>query len=153
MRDRVAIIISAALLFTALAVPSALATEASLPVALAPGEQVLSHSSTTSGNSQYALELLNAIQGVRIGADKTTVLVADGEATHPIEIEYGQALSTGGTGQSGAVGGAAGTGSGTGSTSGGTGGVSLGQVAGLLLGLTVLSRLIGIFRQLAGARR
>jgi len=150
MRDRVAIIISAVLVSATLLVPSALAAEPTIPVALAPGEKVISHTSTTSENADYAIELLNAIKGVKIGADKTTVLVADGSATHPIEIEYGQALSTGGSGSSGDP--AGGTGGTTGGSEGG-GGLGLGQIAGMLIGLTVLSRVIGIFRQLTGPRR
>lgn len=146
MRDRVALLITAVLLATALGAPSAFATSSTLPVALEPGEKVLSHTSTSSDNGDYVRELLTTIEGVKIAADKTTVLVADGDSTHPIEIEYGQALSIGGAGEPGGSGE-------TGGASGGGGGLGLGQIAGLLLGLTVVSRVVGILRQLTGTRR
>jgi len=147
MRDRITLLVSTVLLSAVLGVPSAFATTSSPPVALEPGEKVLSHTSTSSENGDYVRELLTTIKSVKIAGDKTTVLVADGDTTHPIEIEYSQALSTGG---GDAQGGSAG---GSGGSSGGSGGLGLGQVAGLLIGLTVVSRVVGIFRQITGSRR
>jgi len=175
MYARFALIITAAMLAAAALAPTALAASSTLPVELAPGEEVISHTTTSEKDSQYIVELLSSIKGVKIGADKTTVLVNDGDKTHPIEIDYSSALSGSKGGVAGKLGAtdafAAGTsgadgankGSATGGSSGGsdaigssgdaTGGIGLGQVAGLLLGLTVVSRVIGIVRQLGGGNR
>lgn len=147
MRDRVALLISVVLLSATLGVPSAFATASTPPIALEAGEKVLSHTSTSSENGDYVRQLLTTIKSVRIAGDKTTVLIADGDATHHIQIEYGQVLRTGGAdGPGGSAGG-------TGGTTDSSGGLGLGQVAGLLLGLTVLSRVVGIFRQVTSTRR
>jgi len=174
MYARLALIITAAMLAAAALAPTALAASSAPPVELAPGEEVISHTTTSEKDSQYIVELLSSIKGVKIGADKTTVLVNDGDKTHPIEIDYSSALSGSKGGVAGKLGAtdafAAGTSgadgaksSATGGSSGGsdaigssgdaTGGIGLGQVAGLLLGLTVLSRVIGIVRQLGGGNR
>lgn len=164
MYARFALILTAAMLAAAALAPAAHAESAALPVELAPGEEVVSHTTSTQKDSQYVVELLSSIKGVQIGADKTTVLVNDGKKTHPIEIEYGNALGSGSAngaqtkgspaekavgikGSSAGGAGAASSGSGTG------GGIGLGQVAGLLLGLTIVSRVIGIVRQLGGGNR
>ena len=165
MLARLTLILSALAFVAAVAAPAAFAADAALPVPLGPGEKVVSHTTTTAKDSQYVVDLLSAIKGVKIGADKTTVLVENGGKTHPIEIDYGSALGgtakasaagvagkqgDSGVGGEAASGGDAGT---TGSSAGGTGGgIGLGQVAGMLLGLTVISRIIGIVRQLGGNR-
>ncbi len=163
MYARFALIITAAMLTAAALAPTALAASSALPVELAPGEEVISHTTTSDKDSQYLVELLSSIKGVKIGVDKTTVLVNDGDKTHPIVIDYGDALKSGsnggvagklGTSEAFAAddkGDAAGSSaSDTGSTGSGSG-LGLGQIAGLLLGLTIFSRVIGIVRQL-GAR-
>lgn len=176
MYARFALIITAAMLAAAALAPTALAASSSLPVELAPGEEVVSHTTTSEKDSQYIVELLSSIKGVKIGADKTTVLVNDGDKTHPIEIDYSNALSgskggvagklgatdafaagtsgADGTSKSSATGGSsAGGADAVGSSGNATGGIGLGQVAGLLLGLTIVSRVIGIVRQLGGGNR
>jgi len=165
MYARFALICSAVALAAAVVAPAAFAADPP-PVELAPGEKIVSHTTTSEKDSQYVVELLSAIKGVKIGADKTTVLVDNGGKTHPIEIDYGSALSgtakagaspaAGDAGAAGGTGGteaAAGSTGGTGSSAGGSGDVGIGQIAGLLLGLTVVSRLIGIVRQLGGGNR
>ena len=161
MYSRIALIFSAAMLAAAVLAPTALAATSALPVELAPGEKVVSRTTTSEKDSQYIVELLSSIKGVKIGADKTTVLVNDGDKTHPIEIDYSSALSGSKGGVAGKLGtseafaagsadGAGDTGRGGGDTGGGIG---LGQVALLLLGLTIFGRVIGIVRQLGAGKR
>ncbi len=171
MYARFALIITAAMLAAASLATTASAASSTLPVELAPGEHVVSHTTTSEKDSHYIVELLSSIKGVKIGTDKTTVLINDGDKTHPIEIDYSSALSGGSkggvAGKLGASEAFAAGSDGTASKNGGTegssasdagaagsgGGVGLGQIAGLLLGLTVLSRVIGIVRQLGAGKR
>lgn len=162
MQARLALTLTILTIAMAVVVPSAFATTAAPPVALAPGEKVVSHSTTAEKDSQYVVDLLSAIKGVKIGADKTTVLVDNGGKTHPIEIEYGDALkgtakasASPAAGTSGVTGGASGSGADAAGAAGSSagGGLGLGQIAGLLLGLTVVSRVVGIVRQMGGGGR
>lgn len=150
MYARFALIITAAMLAAAALAPVAQAASSTLPVELAPGEEVVSHTTTSEKGSQYVVDLLSSIKGVKIGADRTTVLVNDGDTTHPIEIDYGNALS----GSTGAQpGGSSATGARRAGDSGDASrGLGLGQIAGLLLGLTIISRVIAIVRQLGSGR-
>jgi len=155
MNVRFVIALSALFLATAMIVPVAQAAESAPPVPLAAGEEVVSHSTTSHSDSQYVIDLLASIKGVKITADKATLFVDNHGTTHPIEVDYGSALS--GRAQStesdslasepGAAGGPGTTGSSA------SGGLGIGQIAGMLLGLTILSRVIGIIRQLGGGRR
>ncbi len=170
MPARFALIITAAMLAAASLTPTASAASSALPVELAPGEEIVSHTTSSEKDSQYVVELLSSIKGVKIGTDKTTVLISDGDKTHPIEIDYSNALSgskggvagnlgtsqafaAGSVGKAGKSGGTEGSSVGDAGTAGSGGGVGLGQIAGLLLGLTVLSRVIGIVRQLGAGKR
>lgn len=154
MYARLALIITAAMLAAAALAPTASAASSALPVELAPGEEVISHTTTTEKSSQYIVELLSSIKGVKIGTDKTTVLVNDGDKTRPIEIDYSSALSGSKSGVAGKLGANEAFAAGSDGTAGkGGGGLGLGQIAGLLLGLTVLSRVIGIVRQLGSGNR
>jgi len=171
MYARFALIITVAMLAAASLASTASAASSTLPVELAPGEEVVSHTTTSEKDSQYIVELLASIKGVKIGADKTTVLINDGGKTHPIEIDYSSALNSGSKGgvagklgtseafAAGSDGAASKSGGPEGSSAGGVGtagsggGLGLGQIAGLLLGLTVLSRVIAIVRQLGAGNR
>ncbi len=161
MHARLALIITATMLATAAVAPSALAGTSAVPVELAPGEEVVSYTTTSEKDSQYIVELLSSIKGVKIGTDKTTVLINNGGKTHPIEIDYGNVLSGSKGGVAGKLGAtdafAAGSADGAGDTGKGGGdtggGIGLGQVALLLLGLTIFGRVIGIVRQLSAGKR
>ena len=161
MYARFALIITTTMLAAAVLAPTGLAASSAPPVDLAPGEEVISHTTTSEKDSQYIVELLSSIKGVKIGTDKTTVLINDGGKTHPIEIDYSNALSGSESGVAGKLGTseafAAGSADGAGDTGkdGGDtgGGIGLGQVALLLLGLTIFGRVIGIVRQLGAGKR
>ncbi len=172
MNARLALIITTTMLATTAVASPALAATSTPPIELAPGEEVVSQTTTSEKDSQYIIELLSSIKGVKIGADKTTVLFNNGDKTHPIEIDYSGALSgskggvvgklgaseafaagsdgAGNTGK-GVTGGDSSEDAGSGGEAGG--GIGLGHVAGLLLGLTVFSRVIGIVRQLGAGNR
>jgi len=161
MFARFALTLSATMLAAAALAPAALGASSAPPVNLAPGEEIASHTTTSEKDSQYIVDLLSSIKGVKIGAEKTTVLVNNGGKTHPIEIDYSSALSGSkggvvgklGTSEAFAAGSADGAGD-TGKGGGDTGGgIGLGQVALLLLGLTIFGRVISIVRQLGAGKR
>lgn len=106
------------------------------------------HPAEADTTTKSALAMLSAIKGIRVGLNSTTVTIQNGAKAHPIVIDYGEALKTGALGVNN-----------DGSTSGIAKGssaidsplpksLSVGQIAAWLLGLTLISRVIGIMRQL-----
>lgn len=140
MRYRLIPLISAVLISMALGISPAVASSAGPPPETVPEERVISNSSA-SATPGLGLELLTMIKSIKVSADKATVVIADGEKTHPIEIDYSAILSSGASGAGGKNG------------TGGFGGFGVGQIAAFLLGLAVVSRVIGLLRQVTGVRR
>lgn len=103
-------------------------------------------------NADTALHMLESIQSIKVGAKSTVVTIRSGRKAHPIVIDYGEALQTG----------VAGAADGNASSDADGGGVTLadrvpkgltlGQVGALLVGLTVVSRVIRIVRQVVPIR-
>ena len=102
--------------------------------------------------AKSAVEMLMAVQSIRIGMNSTTVTVQNGAKAHPIVIEYGDALKSGelhvnndGTTSRMVHGNAA-------VSSPLPKSLSVGQIAAWLLGLTLVSKVVGIARQVVGHR-
>jgi hypothetical protein len=100
-----------------------------------------------------ALHLLAAINSIRIGANATIVTIQDGPKTHPIVIDYAQALQTGVLDVDDGKPSSLAEKNGADSPGALPKGFSLAQIAACLLGLTLVSRVISIARQLVPARR
>jgi len=105
------------------------------------------HSTAADTTSKSALAMLSAVKGIRVGLNSTTVTIQNGAKEHPIVIDYAEALKTGALGMNN-----------DGSTSRMARGsdaissplpksLSVGQIAAWLLGLTLVSRVIGVVRQ------
>jgi len=140
MFARPARILVALVIFCSIAAPSAYAKDA------------LADASQAKTSADTALGLLESIGSIRIGANSTVVTIQNGPNTHPIVIDYGQALQTGSIGVNN---------DGTSSRiARGDAevprslpkGLTLGQIAAVLLGLAVISRVVGIVRQLVPVR-
>jgi len=110
------------------------------------------HSTQATPPSQSALEMLSAVKGIRVGLNSTIVTIQNGSKAHPIVIDYGEALRSGSLGVNN-----------DGSTSRLARGddavdsplpksLSVGQIAAWILGLTLVSRVIGIVRQILPRR-
>jgi hypothetical protein len=92
------------------------------------------------------LYLLESVKSVEVGSASTVVTLKNGAKAHPIVIDYGNALG------SVSAKSAAGPDSG-GATSAIPEGFTLGQIGALLLGLTVVGRVVRVARQIVPARR
>jgi hypothetical protein len=105
------------------------------------------HSTEAETTSKSALAMLSAVKGIRVGLNSTTVTIQNGAKAHPIVIDYGEALQTGAlnVNNDGSTSRLAQGGSATASPLPKS--LSVGQIAAWLLGLTLLSRVIGIVRQ------
>jgi hypothetical protein len=134
----------AVVLLGSIAAPAAYAT------ATAPDAAPASASAKTSADT--ALRVLESIGSIRIGASSTVVTIQNGPKTHPIVIDYGQALHTGvlGVNNDGASSRVArGDSKAPGLL---PRGFTLGQIGAILLGLAVVSRVLSVTRQLIPAR-
>lgn len=128
-----------------------MASSVAVPAAFASGTAHPSRT-VTDRSSASALAMLSTIERVQIGANSTVVTVQDGSKSHPIVIEYGEALRTGvlGTTENGASA-RAGKASGA-ETSSLPRGLTLGQIAAWMLGLTLISRMLTVARQVVAVK-
>lgn len=134
---RLAILTATILAAGALTASAAFAADAApaSPLPLAPGEKIVGHSTTTVSAVPAITELLGAVQGVKLGADKATLTIDTGTGARPVDIEYGSAMQS-------TLGG-----------SGAGGGLNLGSIAGLFLGLSLLDRVTRLARSLTRRER
>ena len=121
----------------------------------APGAFATQHTATTGADTSAAdeaMKVLSSVKGVHVGMNATTVTILDRSKSHPIVIDYGDAFKTGALGVNN-----------TGSRSSVARGssaitsvlpqnMSIGQIAVWLLGLTLVSRVIAIARQVMPRR-
>ena len=134
MMHRLITTIVATLVAGCIVVPAALGAEAK-------------QSTTTDASAKTALAMLAKINGIHIGLNSTTITIKDGAKSHPIVIDYSEALKTGASGASKSGSTAAAASGGTGIASPLPKGLGIGQIAAWLLGLTLVSRVVGIVRQ------
>ncbi len=97
-----------------------------------------------------ALYLLNSVDSVHVGSAATVVTIEDGSKSHPIVIDYSNALGTGG--DSATARGDSPSADKDATSGARSKGFTLGQIGAALLGLTVIGRTLRIVRQVAPAR-